>query len=102
MTCDYDGCEEPNVLRAYASYNADHGENAHPLHARYPGPMIRACANHVGRLMVHDADSPTSSLQWLVVHTAGIRLVEPARKPDRKMTNTEVDAAARYREARGR
>jgi hypothetical protein len=67
MRCDYDGCEQPVILRAYAAYNADSGEHVHPRHARYPAPMIRACADHVGRLMVRDADSPGSTRQWLTV-----------------------------------
>ena len=65
--CDYDGCAAPVVLRAYAAYNADEGQNVHPLHARYPAPMIRACGTHIGRLMLHDADGPMSTHQWLVV-----------------------------------
>jgi len=67
VNCDYDGCELPMRLRAYASYNADAGENIHPLHARYPMPMIRACQSHLGHLMLHDADGPASTFQWLVV-----------------------------------
>ena len=65
--CDYDGCDDAMRFRAYASYNADDGENVHPRHARYPAPMIRACAAHIGRLMLHDADGPGSTLQWLIV-----------------------------------
>jgi len=64
--CDI--CGAPVVFRAYASYNADQGENAHPLHARYPAPMYRSCAEHIGELL---RDEPGSLLppqrQWLVV-----------------------------------
>jgi hypothetical protein len=67
MTCDWDGCDLPIILRAYASYNADEGENVHPRHARYPAPMIRSCAEHVGWMMTRDADAPHSTRQWLVV-----------------------------------
>jgi hypothetical protein len=66
-SCDYDGCEEPMRFRAYATYNADRGENVHPLHARYTKPMIRACDRHIGRLILHDADGMASTLQWLIV-----------------------------------
>ncbi len=66
VICEYDGCEDQAIFRAYASYNADHGENAHPLHARYPAAMIRACGWHIGRLMLHDADGPNSTRQWLI------------------------------------
>lgn len=65
--CDYDGCTEPMRFRAYASYNADEGDNVHPRHARYPMPMIRACPAHIGHLMLHDADCFGSTRQWLIV-----------------------------------
>jgi hypothetical protein len=66
-TCDVTTCTKRVAWRAYASYNADHGENVHPLHARYPGPMVRACSDHLGELMGDDTDLPGSTRQWLVV-----------------------------------
>jgi hypothetical protein len=66
-TCDETTCTKRIEYRAYASYNADNGENVHPLHARYPAPMIRACAEHLCERMAADAGRPGSTLQWLVV-----------------------------------
>lgn len=66
MPCDR--CEKPVAFRAYASYNADNGANSHPLHARYPMPMIRACPQHLTELMFEDAATAASTRQWLVVH----------------------------------
>jgi hypothetical protein len=65
-----DACEARMTHRVYAAYNADEGENTHPLHARYPMPMFRACPAHLGTLMVNDARSSTSTRQWLVVVVA--------------------------------
>jgi len=67
MLCDQTDCHARATLRAYASYNADEGQNGHPLHARYPMPMIRACPSHLGQLMHDDTDKPGSTRQWLVV-----------------------------------
>ena len=65
MTCQR--CNEPVAFWAYASYNADNGENAHALHARYPMPMIRACPQHLAELMFEDTAHAASTRQWLVV-----------------------------------
>ena len=67
MSTGCDICGAPVVFRAYAAYNADHGENVHPLHARYPAAMIRACVEHVGEVMLDDVEPPFSTRQWLVV-----------------------------------
>ena len=67
MSTGCDICGAPVVFRAYAAYNADHGEHVHPLHARYPEPMIRACIEHVGEAMLDDMEPPFSTRQWLVV-----------------------------------
>ena len=67
MTCDYDGCEQPSILLVYAAYDkAMDFDRPHQLVARYPAAMFRACANHVGRLMLHDADAPATTWQWVV------------------------------------
>ena len=60
-------CGLPITFRIYASYNADAGENVHPLHARYPGAMYRVCERHIGELMANDAELPGSTRQWLIV-----------------------------------
>jgi hypothetical protein len=65
--CDVNGCTAPIRFRLYAAYNADHGENIHPLHARYPAAMHRSCSEHIGTLALGDAASPFSTRQWLVV-----------------------------------
>ncbi len=66
-TCDETTCTNGVAWRAYASYNADQGENVHPLHARYPGAMVRACSDHLVALMGDDTERPLSTRQWLVV-----------------------------------
>ena len=65
--CDEPGCTEQMRFRLYASYNADQGENTHPLHARYPGVMYRSCEAHVGALASGDIAKPFSTRQWIVV-----------------------------------
>lgn len=65
--CDADGCTGRARFRAYAAYNADKGQNVHPLHARYPAPMIRACSEHIGTLALRDGAAPGSTNQWLIV-----------------------------------
>jgi hypothetical protein len=67
MSCNRNGCGSPVILRAYAAYNADNGENAHPRHARYPVAMIQACANHAGDLLLNESKTPGSTRQYLVV-----------------------------------
>lgn len=65
--CDADGCDEPMRFRVYASYNADQGENVHPLHARYPGAMYRSCPAHLTSLIERDVAAPLSTRQYIVV-----------------------------------
>lgn len=65
--CDLPDCDEPMRFRVYASYNADHGENTHPLHARYPMPMYRTCDTHLSTLIERDAPTRGSTRQYIVV-----------------------------------
>jgi hypothetical protein len=67
MTCDVDGCDATVEFRVYATYNADQGENVHPLHARYPGAMWRSCSEHLGALALRDDAGPLSTRQWLII-----------------------------------
>lgn len=69
IACDNQQCERDAQWRVYASYNADHGENVHPLHARYPMPMIRACDEHVASQMRSDYSMGDlfSTRQYIIV-----------------------------------
>lgn len=66
MTTGCDVCGAHAQFRAYASYDIDDGRNAHPHHARYPMPMIRACADHLTEMMLHDLNAPGTTRQWVV------------------------------------
>lgn len=77
--CDYDDCDEASDFRAFACY--DHPaiaelEVAHPLVARYPMPMIRACWLHLSRLMFRDMGAPGTTARWVVEATHANVLVE--------------------------
>jgi hypothetical protein len=63
--CDTPDCTTPAMFRLYAAYNADDGENAHPLHARYPIAMHRSCMTHVAATMLVPDRLATG--QWLVI-----------------------------------
>jgi hypothetical protein len=70
VRCYWSDCRTPEwepMLRAYASYNADEGENVHPRHARYPMPIVRACPIHLGELLARESRTSGSTRQYLVV-----------------------------------
>jgi hypothetical protein len=64
--CDTPDCTNPATFRLYAAYNADNGENVHPLHARYPMAMHRSCMTHVAATMLSDTGRFATG-QWLVI-----------------------------------
>lgn len=64
-----DECGAPASFIAYAAHDVitDAATNStHPHVARYPLPMIRACAQHIGPQMDADAEAPISTKQWVV------------------------------------
>lgn len=64
-----DTCGGPASWLAWAAYETDTTAEdgpVHPLVARYPNPMVRACSGHlVGRLW-DDMAAPGSATQWVV------------------------------------
>jgi hypothetical protein len=75
VTWPCDTCGGPATWLAFAAYETDTPEDGplhplaarvHPLVARYPNPMVRACSGHlVGRLW-DDTAAPGSAREWVV------------------------------------
>lgn len=63
MKCD--DCANEATFFAYAAYDLATND-VHPHHARYPAPIVRACATHLASAMVNDALMPGGTRQWLV------------------------------------
>lgn len=66
MTCDL--CDVEAAWLAFAAYDIE-PTAAHLRVARYPAPMIRACAEHFTVMLADDADAPGSTGQWIVKPT---------------------------------
>ena len=67
-TCDR--CTEPSTWQAYAAYDIPNDISGHPIVARYPAPMIHACAAHLGEALslqrIKDGSSPLATRTWVV------------------------------------
>lgn len=60
-----DACDEPIAFMVYAAYDVD-PSNLHPLMARYPGAMFRACHGCLAGLMRADSRAVGTSGQYVV------------------------------------
>lgn len=71
--CDRAGCDRPAYWLAYAAYetgieySSEVTAPTHPITARYPMPMVRACSGeHLTWELGRDAASATSTRMWVV------------------------------------
>jgi hypothetical protein len=60
-----DECGAPAVFVAYASYEVNPAAT-HALLARYPMPMIRSCAEHIGGQLLADTAAFGATRTWVV------------------------------------
>lgn len=66
MSAVCDRCTADAVWAVFAAHDSGSGLEPHPLVARYPAPMIRACADHLHAALADDIDLPASTLQWVI------------------------------------
>lgn len=64
QTCDT--CGNPATWLAYAAYDTVDSTAVHPLVARYPEPMARACSGHLVTRLWDDAVAGGATGAWLV------------------------------------
>lgn len=65
--CDHILCTQESVWTVYAAHDLETRESTvHPLLARYPMPMARACTEHVIDLLMEDSKKLSTTAQWVI------------------------------------